>query len=168
MKQQIVISGIGGQGVLFLTRIIAEAALGMELDILTSETHGMAQRGGTVISTVKIGPFRSSLVRKGHADIGLFLHASNLAVHRDYIKPEGKLYLNANTAGEYAHIDATAIAKGIGSSVLANLVLLGFAINSGGLFCDKAEVEQAIKRTTKDRLVEPNLAVFRKGTTFQG
>ncbi|MCX5883025.1 MAG: 2-oxoacid:acceptor oxidoreductase family protein, partial [Deltaproteobacteria bacterium] len=50
IKQQIIISGVGGQGVLFVTRLLAEAAMMKGYPVLTSETHGMAQRGGTVVS----------------------------------------------------------------------------------------------------------------------
>ena len=57
MKQQIIVSGLGGQGALTLTRLLAEAAAAMGLAVITSETHGMAQRGGTVISMIKVGPF---------------------------------------------------------------------------------------------------------------
>jgi len=57
MKQQIIISGLGGQGVLFVTRILAQAGMEMGLDVLTSETHGMAMRGGTVLAHVKVGGF---------------------------------------------------------------------------------------------------------------
>ncbi|MDX9822298.1 MAG: 2-oxoacid:acceptor oxidoreductase family protein, partial [Syntrophales bacterium] len=95
MKQQIVISGTGGQGVLFVTRVIAEAALREGYPVLTSETHGMAMRGGTVISHVKIGDFRSPLIRTRQADVGLFLAAENLAVHGRYLRPEGRACVNA-------------------------------------------------------------------------
>jgi indolepyruvate ferredoxin oxidoreductase beta subunit len=50
IMQQIIISGVGGQGVLFVTRLLAEAAIKKGLAVFTSETHGMAQRGGTVLS----------------------------------------------------------------------------------------------------------------------
>jgi len=49
VKQQVIISGVGGQGVLFVTRLLAEAAINKGLPVFTSETHGMAQRGGTVL-----------------------------------------------------------------------------------------------------------------------
>ena len=100
MKQQIVVSGIGGQGVLFVTRILAEAAIEKGMEVLTSETHGMAMRGGTVISHVKVGPFTSPLIRAGQADIGLFLHAGNLEVHRGFLKPGGLIYMNAAQSAE--------------------------------------------------------------------
>lgn len=58
MNMQIAITGRGGQGVLFLTRILSECALEMGLEAIASETHGMAMRGGSVISTLKVGAFR--------------------------------------------------------------------------------------------------------------
>ena len=67
--QQKVISGVGGQGVLFDTRLMAEAAIRKGLPVLTSETHGMAQRGGTVISHLKVGAYTSPLIRTGQADV---------------------------------------------------------------------------------------------------
>jgi len=68
IRQQIVISGVGGQGVLFITGLLADAAIDKGLPVFTSETHGMAQRGGTVISHLKVGDFSSPLIRPGHAD----------------------------------------------------------------------------------------------------
>jgi indolepyruvate ferredoxin oxidoreductase beta subunit len=164
MRQQIVISGIGGQGVLFATRILAEAAIEKKLEVLTSETHGMAMRGGTVISHVKIGPFSSPLIRMGQADCGLFLHAGGLDVHRGFLAPGGKIFVNAPTiSGDGECIDATAIACNHGSLVIANLVLLGFAVRKGGLFCDAETVESVLKRISPARQLHMNLTGFRLG-----
>ena len=106
MKQQIIVSGLGGQGALTLTRLLAEAAAAMGLAVITSETHGMAQRGGTVISMIKVGPFRGPLIPAGEADRGLFLHPKNLAVHRFYMRPGGAVFVNAGTPGDYLGVDA--------------------------------------------------------------
>jgi indolepyruvate ferredoxin oxidoreductase beta subunit len=163
MKQQIVVSGIGGQGVLFVTRILAEAAIERGMEVLTSETHGMAMRGGTVISHVKAGPFTSPLIRTGQADVGIFLHAGNLDVHRSFLKPGGAIYINAENGGEAEAIDATRIARDHGSLVIANLVLLGFAVRQGGLFCDAATVEAVLRRISPAGKLETNLAGFRLG-----
>jgi indolepyruvate ferredoxin oxidoreductase beta subunit len=165
MKQQIVISGIGGQGVLFVTRILAEAAVEKGMEVLTSETHGMAMRGGTVISHVKVGPFTSPLIRTGQADIGLFLHAGNLEVHRGFLKPGGLIYMNAAKGGGGGSeaIDATRIAREHGSLVIANLVLLGFAVRQGRLFCDAATCEAVLKRISPEKQLALNLAGFRLG-----
>jgi indolepyruvate ferredoxin oxidoreductase beta subunit len=87
VRQQIIISGIGGQGVLFLTRLLAEAAINKGIPVFTSETHGMAQRGGTVISYFKAGNFTSPLIRPGRADGILSLKAENMAQHGAFLKP---------------------------------------------------------------------------------
>jgi len=63
IRQQILISGVGGQGVLFVTGLLAEAAINKGLPVFTSETHGMAQRGGTVMSHFKVGDFSSPLIQ---------------------------------------------------------------------------------------------------------
>ena len=161
MKEQIVISGIGGQGVLFVTRVLAEAAIERNLEVLTSETHGMAMRGGTVISHVKVGPFTSPLIRMGQADCGLFLHAGNLEVHRGFLKPEGRIFINAGRNGTAEAIDATRLAREHGSLVIANLVLLGFAVRQGGLFCDAATIEAVLRRISPARQLDLNLEGFR-------
>ncbi len=163
MRQQIVVSGIGGQGVLFVTRILAEAAIEKGLEVLTSETHGMAMRGWSVISHVKVGPFTSPLIRAGQADIGLFLHGENLEVHRGFLKPGGGMIVNAAQPGEGERIDATGLARRQGALVVANLVLLGFAVRQGGLFCDASTVESVLKRISPERQLETNLAGFRLG-----
>ena len=73
MNVQMIISGVGGQGVLLVTRIFSEFALRQGFPIIGSEDHGMSQRGGSVLTHLKIGPFNSPLVKKGGADILLSL-----------------------------------------------------------------------------------------------
>jgi len=163
MKQQIIVSGMGGQGVLFLTRIIAGAGVNMGLEIFTSETHGMAQRGGTVISFIKAGPFHSPLIRQGQGNIGIFLHIDNLDVHRGLLLPEANLYVNSEKNGLYKNIAATKLAREMGSSVLTNLIMLGFAARSNSLFCKPEQLETAIREISKERFVDSNLAAFRRG-----
>lgn len=165
MNQQIIISGIGGQGVLFVTRVIAEAAMGKGIPVLTSETHGMAMRGGTVISHVKMGAFHSPLIRAAHADAGLLLNSANLDVHRGFMKPGGLMFINTPKAGDYFNIDATRIAKENSFLVITNLVLLGYAVGKGGLFCDAAIVESVIRKLSSARQVESNLQGFALGFT---
>jgi indolepyruvate ferredoxin oxidoreductase beta subunit len=160
MKQQIIISGIGGQGVLFVTQLLAEAAIEMGREVLTSETHGMAMRGGTVISHVKVGSFTSPLIRTGQADIGLFLHTGNVEVHRGFLKPDALNYLNAAISGNATAIDATSIARKHGAVVIANLVLLGCAVRHGCLFCDTTIVEKVLRRISPVKQLALNLEGF--------
>jgi len=163
MRQQIVISGTGGQGVLFVTRVVAEAALRDGHPVLTSETHGMAMRGGTVISHVKIGDFRSPLIRRGQADIGLFLAGENLPVHGVYLKPEGRAFVNALGAGDGDALDAAAVAGALGNIVVLNLVLLGFAARSGSLFCGADVLRSVVEGISPARQRELNLKAFDEG-----
>lgn len=163
MKQQIVVSGRGGQGVLFVTRLLAEAGLEVRAEVLTSETHGMAMRGGTVISHIKIGDFRSPLIRKGRADVGLFLTDANIPIHGAYVRPGGWGIVNTDRPGEYAGIDATACAKELGSLLATNLVLLGFAVRKGALFCDEGVMREVIRKTSRPSQVELNLRGFERG-----
>ncbi len=163
MKQQIIVSGLGGQGVLTMIRLLAEAAFASGLEVLTSETHGMAQRGGTVISMVKVGPFRGPLIPAGSADVGLFLHEKNLPVHRFYLKPGGSVFVNSPTFGDYFNVDATGLAQQMGLPVVANLILLGFAVGQGGLFCSHELMEQVITDRTPARFLASNLEAWRAG-----
>lgn len=167
MKQQIIISGIGGQGVVFMTRVVAEAAMEAGFNVLTSETHGMAMRGGTVVSYVKVGDFKSPLVPRGQADIGLFLHRPNLDIHSGLMKKTGRIFINA-PSGNHDSCDATELAKAAGTIVIANLVLLGFAAGTGALFCNAEVLENVIKRISKPRQLETNLQGLRLGLGAAG
>jgi indolepyruvate ferredoxin oxidoreductase beta subunit len=163
-KQQIIVSGLGGQGALTLTRLLAEAAAALGLPVITSETHGMAQRGGTVISMIKVGPFRGPLIPAGEADRGLFLHSKNLAVHRFYLKPGGAVFLNTATPGDYLNIDARALAASHGlPPVAANLILLGFAAGQGGLFAAPDLLMEVITGKTSERFQDTSLRAFKIG-----
>jgi indolepyruvate ferredoxin oxidoreductase, beta subunit len=164
MKQQIIVSGLGGQGALTLTRLLAEAAAAMGLAVITSETHGMAQRGGTVISMIKAGPFRGPLIPGGEADLGLFLHLKNLAVHRYYMKPGGTVFVNTGTPGDYLSVDARSLAAAHRlPPVAANLILLGFAAGKGGLFAEPDILTEMISAKTPERFREASLKAFALG-----
>ncbi len=163
MKQRIVISGRGGQGILTLTRVLAEAAAGAGHHVITSETHGMAQRGGSVLSTVKVGPYHGPLLAPGEAEIGFFLHPDDLPVHGHYLRPGGAAFVNARSSPGHAAVDATGLAEAAGSPRSANLALLGYAAGAGGLFADRARLEAAIRVVTPARYLDRNLAAFRAG-----
>ena len=92
---QLVICGLGGQGILFLMRVIAEAAILEGSDVITAETHGMAQRGGAVDAHVKIGGYEGSLVRRGRADAVLAIDASRAGHARSFMREGGRFYMSA-------------------------------------------------------------------------
>lgn len=164
MRQQIIISGIGGQGVLFLTRFFTEAAMAMDLEVLTSEVHGMAMRGGTVISHVKVGGFRSPLIRVGQADVGLFLEAANLGVHLPFMKEKASVVVNTPEKGSYSTIDALGVARCRDLDPAAvNLILLGFALRNQTLFCSAETARRVIRDISKGAQVQSNIDAFESG-----
>lgn len=154
VKQQLIISGLGGQGVLFVTRLLAEAAIAKGLPVLTSETHGMAQRGGTVVSHLKVGGFASPLVRPLQADGLLALKAETVIAHRIFLKPgawtvvNGHLQEPVNGVGECFEFDADRLALDLQNPKAVNLLVLGRALaataviagENGGLFCSLEEI----------------------------
>lgn len=156
IRQQIVISGLGGQGVLFVTRLLAEAAIDAGLSVFTSETHGMAQRGGTVLSHLKIGPFASPLIRPGQADGLICLKAENIAAHGPFLHPGGWTVVNSDADGP-GSLDADRIAGELDDARAVNLVVLGFALaavdDTGKplLFCSLADVQRVLDRRLAQR-----------------
>lgn len=172
--QQIIVSGVGGQGVLFITKLLADTALNMGLSVLISETHGMAQRGGNVLSHLKVGErnqegkqettaFTSPLIRPGRADVLLGLHPDSPAAHGFYLKRGGKSFCNVPGAHGSGELDALSVATELGMPINANLVLLGFAAGSGELFCSTEMLEAAIEKLGGKRL-ESSLKAFRAGS----
>jgi indolepyruvate ferredoxin oxidoreductase beta subunit len=143
---------------------LAEAAAALGLSVITSETHGMAQRGGTVISMIKVGPFRGPLIPAGEADLGLFLHLKNLAVHRFYLREGGAVFVNTALPGDYLSLDAQALAAAHGlPPVAANLILLGYAAGQGGLFTAPGLLAELIAAKTPARFREASLLAFQVG-----
>jgi indolepyruvate ferredoxin oxidoreductase beta subunit len=170
-SQQLIISGVGGQGILFVTRLLAETAIAAGMPVLTSETHGMAQRGGIVISHLKVGDFSSPLVRQGQADGLIALKPENVEIHRSFLKPEG--WIAANSGGKAPEtggvtpvcIDADRLAMALGNPQAVNLIVLGRALSTGLLFCDREQVEERIRRRlhARETLLEKALAALGAG-----
>lgn len=167
MEMQIAITGRGGQGVLFLTRILTECALELGLEVIASETHGMAMRGGSVISTVKVGPFRGPLIRGGQADVMLVLDEGSMETFSHLLSQKGTFFLNSPASSSHLSIDATGLAAGTGSSLMANLVLLGFVLKHNGLFCDYPLAESVTGKISPERFRQANLTALKLGYSFR-
>jgi indolepyruvate ferredoxin oxidoreductase beta subunit len=176
INQQIVISGVGGQGVLFVTRLLAEAAIQKGLPVFTSETHGMAQRGGTVISHLKVGEFSSPLIRPSQADGLLALKAENLSQHGAYLKPTGWTVANGTSAADSDNsltffADADVLAQKIGNPKAVNLILLGFSlakVPTENLFCSFEDIKDILKNrlAKKQDMLEASVVAIEAGYTF--
>ena len=184
MNHQIVISGVGGQGVLFITGLLANACMAEGAHVLTSETHGMAQRGGTVISHLKVGEFASPLIRPGSAELLIVLKSENLIQHRGFLNANGKAIVNAqeddlqrilstsqDSAPEESSrrnitaIDADALAKEGGHPGSVNLYMLGAALAVTPI-CALEQVKYQVKKRLKGKneiLIASAMASLEKG-----
>jgi indolepyruvate ferredoxin oxidoreductase beta subunit len=167
VKMQIAITGRGGQGVLFLTRILTECALELGVEVIASETHGMAMRGGSVVSTVKVGPFRGPLIRSGQADVMLVLDEGSMATFSHLLSKRGALFVNSPVLSHHPSIDATGLAAAAGSPLMANLVLLGYALTHDALFCDYPLTESVTRKISPERFREANLKALNLGYSFR-
>lgn len=164
---------MGGQGILFVTSLLAEAAIQKGFSVFTSETHGMAQRGGTVLSHLKIGDFSSPLIRPFQADGILALKPESLFCHGAYLKPGGWAAVNrseprsaaSSQAGcpekaEIFSVDADRLAETSGNPKSVNLVLLGFALAKGNLFCSVQDIKAVLENRLADK--KEKAALFMK------
>jgi Pyruvate/2-oxoacid:ferredoxin oxidoreductase gamma subunit len=102
------------------------------------------------------------------ADAGLILNMENLRVHTSFVKQGGVLFVNTTEPGDYRNIDATGIARNLGSVNAANLVLLGFAVGIGNLFCDAVTARAVIEKMLKGPQAAINLKAFDAGVKGQG
>jgi indolepyruvate ferredoxin oxidoreductase beta subunit len=170
-----ILSGVGGQGILFATRIFSELALAQGYNVIGSETHGMAQRGGSVISHLKIGDFSSPLIRKGTADILLsfdrdeayrtlsFLKRGGLCFvnspKEDFWHPGIKSYLERNEIRAYDS-PADKVALALGAPQSANLALIGYALSVPDVPFTYEDVRETIARISPPRFRDVNLQAF--------
>ena len=173
---QAVVAGVGGQGVLFVTRILAAAARRKTNRVLISEVHGMAQRGGSVLSHLKAGPFFSPLVSPGQAQTLFSLDAGEAIRNLPFLEPGGSLIVNASDDGNYvsgqalaamhAHgvdslvIDATAMAQEAGAPKAANVVLLAAAAFAGALPFSSDEIWEVLAESSPKARLAANRKLF--------
>ena len=155
--------GVGGQGVLTAAEICGIAAMEAGFHVKKSEVHGMAQRGGSVLSTVKVGAFHGPLIAPGEAEVGLFLHVDNLPVHGHYVRPGGSVFVNGSGPSEHAVVDADGLAASAGQPRATNLVLLGFAVAVGALFAGADLFEATIRKIAPAKYLDQNISAFRAG-----
>jgi len=171
----LVLSGLGGQGILFMTKILAETALNKGYGILGAETHGMAQRGGSVVSHLRIGNVKSSLIRAGAADVLISLDESEAYRHLPYLKKGGKLFANAvpdtfpdERVAAYLHkmeieswsMEAAKTAIELGSPKSTNLAMIAFysAFESGPLGSD--DLKATVETISPEPFKKMNLKIF--------
>lgn len=188
MKTDIILAGVGGQGILSIAAIVSISALNKGLYIKQSEVHGMSQRGGDVQSNLRLSdkPIYSDLIAEGTADLVLSLEPIEALRYKQFLKKDGWLITNAkpyknipNYPDEQAWrseikafpnhvlIDAEKIAKEVGSVLSSNVVLAGAASSYLGVTYE--DLENGIREIfgrKGDAVVNLNLEAFRKGKEF--
>jgi indolepyruvate ferredoxin oxidoreductase, beta subunit len=162
---EMILCGRGGQGIVFLTRLLGEIVTAKGLQAISSETHGMAVRGGSINSHLRIGPFFSSLIRSGQADLLLSLDASETANNIHFLKPGGLVIENSSLPGGEGirRVDASAVARGLGRIQLENVALLGFASKVEGFPFSTEEIRARLAGDPRERVRTMNLAALDAG-----
>jgi indolepyruvate ferredoxin oxidoreductase beta subunit len=185
MKKDIILAGVGGQGILSIAATIGTAALIDNLNMKQSEVHGMAQRGGAVQSHLRLSSeeILSDLVPKGKADMILSMEPMEALRYLPYLQPNGWIVTNSKAyenitdypdmnvihdeikkTKNHLIIDAEGIAAELNASKSANMVLIGAAAQKLELNFDK--IEQAIKQIFGSKgpdVIETNLKALHKG-----
>ncbi|MCB5253065.1 MAG: indolepyruvate oxidoreductase subunit beta [Candidatus Cloacimonadaceae bacterium] len=185
MKKDIILAGVGGQGILTIATILGQAALSRGWQLKQAEVHGMSQRGGDVQSHLRLSDqeIHSDLITMGDADMILSVEPMEALRYLPYLHEDGWIITNSNpfkNIGNYPeedqlfaefkkiknHVlfDADAIAKEIKATRSMNVVVLGAAIKHLGF--SEAEIAQSIVATfvnKGDKIVQDNLRALKAG-----
>lgn len=185
MKIDIILSGVGGQGILSIAAVIGEAALKDGLYMKQAEVHGMSQRGGDVQSNLRLSdkPIASDLIALGQADLIISLEPMESLRYLPYLKKEGWLVTNSEPFVNIPNypemekvnaeldklpnkvvLDVEAIAKEVGSARSANIVMLGAA--APFIDIEYVKLEEGIRSIfgrKGEEIVEMNLKALKAG-----
>lgn len=185
MKQDIILTGVGGQGILSIAFVIDNAALKEDLYFKQAEVHGMAQRGGAVQSHLRLSkePIFSDLIPKGTADLILSVEPLECVRYLDYLAPDGIVVTSSSpfvniqsypdlatvldkiqTVQNRVIVDSDRLAKEAGSSRAQNMVMLGAA--SSFLILQEKHLKEYIRilfEPRGERMVDMNLKAFELG-----
>lgn len=181
----IMIVGVGGQGTLLTSRIIGKTALAAGYDVKLSEVHGMAQRGGSVVTFVRFGEkVFEPVCEEGTVDVLISFERLEALRYAHFLKKDGTLIVNDTKiepmtvvigAAKYPEniieglqkehklftIDAGKIAKEIGNSKVLNTVVLGLAAKHIGF--DKEEWVRVLQGTVPPKTIDINTIAFNRG-----
>jgi indolepyruvate ferredoxin oxidoreductase beta subunit len=188
MMVDIYLVGVGGQGIITASRVIGDAAILSGVDVLLSETHGMAQRGGSVICTARIGDVQSPLIPDGQADI--ILSFELLETLRAMCKANKNTEVVTSTekivplsvsaqklryptleeigiqvkrvAKDFVPIDARKLAEESAVPMSSNIVMVGALAGTGKTNIERRRFEKAIEMNIP-RWVPENLDAFARG-----
>lgn len=183
------LAGVGGQGTVLASKIIAQAAMKQGLAAHTAETIGMAQRGGCVVSHVRIGADAfAPLIPKGRADVILGFEPAEAVRCLPYLKPGGTVVVSTKAvqpvtaslsgvsydaqgmlaflkehAGRLILVDGENICRRCGSAKALNVALLGAAAKAGALPVSLSQIEETIREKLPERFLSMNLKALSAG-----
>lgn len=189
MTKNVLLSGVGGQGTVLASRLIALAAMEKGMEARGAETIGMAQRGGSVVSHVRIGgEIHSPMIPEGQADVLIGFEPAEAVRCLPYLKKDGCVVVsplpirpvtaslgNGSYTGEEMMaylkqtvpnlivVDGTSICRECGSPKVLNVALLGAAISSGLIGISQEEMQEAIVRRVPEKFKEMNLKALELG-----
>jgi len=177
MGLKVLVAGRGGQGVLFVTRVLSSAALEEGIPVIGSETHGMAQRGGSVVAHMKLGfGFRSPLIMRGGADallsldfteglrnLGYLGEGSMALINGTQPLPDAVSSLTSELGVKTFVIDATGTAVSLGSYLSLNAVMLGALASTGLLPFDASRLRDSVGRIGRKEVRKTNIEAFDAG-----
>ncbi len=185
MKKDIILSGVGGQGIISIAATIGYAAVEAGLYLKQSEVHGMSQRGGDVSSHFRLSdkPINSDIIPEGKADIIISVEPMESLRYLPYLAPDGWLITNTNpyvNIPNYPEIedvlaevkkqpnhiamDADKIAHDLGSPKSANIVVLGAATPYLGMELEKFESSlKTLFGRKGDAIVQANIKALHAG-----
>lgn len=189
MSRNCLLCGVGGQGVVLASRLIAYAAMEQGDFVRTTETIGMAQRGGSVVSHVRAGEeVHSPLIPAGGADVILAFEPGEAVRCLPYLKEGGLVITNSRIvkpvtaslggssysggemldylkkkAGQVIVVDGDEICRRAGSAKVLNVALLGAAAKSGALGISMDEMLEAVRKNVKEKYIALNEKALRLG-----
>ncbi|MCL2767629.1 MAG: 2-oxoacid:acceptor oxidoreductase family protein [Synergistaceae bacterium] len=178
---QFIIVGIGGQGILFTSKILGNLAISRDQNIIGSEVHGMAQRGGSVISHFKIGDHKSPLVKTGEADVLIAFDQDEGIRNLPFLKNGGIFVVNVHNdkAFENKNLNDYMTSKSIichklygyrildtemdGKYLFLNVLIMGKACACGINGLEPAVVRKVLEELAPPKFLSDNLKVFDLG-----
>ena len=183
MRKDIILCGVGGQGTVLASRLISAAAMAAALPVMSAETIGMAQRGGSVFSHLRIGEgVCSPMIARGEADLILGFEPGEAVRMLPFLKPDGQVVVSARpvmpvtaalSGTEYnagamldflrsrvknlVVVDTEQAMADLGSTRVMNLILLGAALRSGALGFTDRQIREAVIARIPPKFHELNL-----------
>lgn len=182
MQNNILLCGVGGQGIVLTSKLLAAAAMAKNIPVMSAETIGMAQKGGSVFSFLRMGEeLYCPMFPKGTADLLIGFEPAEAVRMLPYLKPDGTVILNTHPiqpvtatlsgkaydaeamiaylqrhAKQVTLLDGEAACREIGSPKVLNMVMLGAILRSQVLPLTLSDVQAAMERTVKPQFRELN------------